>query len=152
MTTDPLQDKLADYLGDEMTADERRDFEHELGQRPDLGQQAEELLDTVAALRQRAVGPVSGPAMARPSLPRREHGHTGWWSYAAAALVAFVAGFIARGAWPGNPTQPVPESSAPRGQAAIVAAYRDAPAESRFGRILIALAHDDRPAAEPTLD
>jgi ferric-dicitrate binding protein FerR (iron transport regulator) len=152
MSIDPLQEKLADYLGDEMTAVERRQFERELTQHPELEQEAEQLRLTLAAMRgqwARPAVPTSTSAARWNSMQRRR---ASWWRYAAAAMLAFAGGFIVRGFWPGGAAAPVAEPQAPRRQAAIVEAYLDAPAGSQFARILMALAQRDRPAGQSAVD
>jgi anti-sigma factor RsiW len=143
------QERLADYLGDEMTGDERRRFEAALSRNPRLEQEVASLQRTLDVLRA-LDGSLAVPiAVSASATQRRSIIRVGLRS-AALVAIAFGAGYLARSA---ERTAAVPaEPSAAGGGAPHVSpsAQRFAEAwsanagESDVVRALLAAAHATR--------
>lgn len=94
MTRDELKAMLADYLGDELDGDRKREFEAALARDPEFGAEVRGLQETLEKLRTLdAPAPMAiatskgGRSLAGPKLLR----------YAAVLALAFVGGYLARG-------------------------------------------------------
>ena len=139
MNSSEARELLADYLGDELSPDQRRGFEAQLAHDPELAAEVENLGGALAAL-----GSLELPAPVEPVVRMPAHA---FLRYAAVVLLAFGAGYWANAAVSGSGATPrsgevrVVERSAARDfEMRMAAAYSSQPGRSGLARSLVALA------------
>jgi hypothetical protein len=91
------QERLADYLGDEMTGEERRRFEATVSRGPRLEQEVASLQRTLDVLRALDM-PLALPSAAPASATQRRSILRAGFRSAALVAIAFGAGYLARSA------------------------------------------------------
>lgn len=149
------EERLAEYLAEEMSDADRAAFEAEIANDPVLAEEVRSLRDTLSDLRTMSVPLEASLADATASLnapvPSRTIGmtttaRTRWGWIAAAACLAFAAGFVARGttsvtepADADNTNELVPMTVSVS-QERLIAAYAErADNESSLARTLLTL-------------
>lgn len=134
MNSDELEDMLADHLAGELPPEKRAAFEKAMASDPALRAEADSLQRTLAALAALGEEPVKRRApTAGPTLLR----------YAAAAAIAFAAGWLLRGSpVPGSAPAPAPRASGPSDthewRVRFAQSYMEQPAGSDLARSLVA--------------
>lgn len=156
MTRDELKAMLADYLGDELDGDRKREFEAAVASDPEFGAEVRGLQETLKTLRTLdAVTPMptatskGGRSLPVPKLLR----------YAAILALAFVGGYMARGPAVRLPTTP-PETTTqePAGTSfsessdewrrRLAKRYVEHPSDSSLARSLVAFARSTNKLSE----
>ena len=147
MTRDELKAMLADYLGDELDGDRKREFEAAVAKDPEFGAEVRGLRETLKTLRTLdALTPTAtskgGRSLAVPKLLR----------YAAILALAFVGGYMARGPVAELPQPPrtgtsqeivgaSSNESAAAWRLRLAKAYAEHPSDSSLARSLVAFVH-----------
>lgn len=152
MSDEQMQQRMAEYLGGEMSPAQRADFERELAERPDLRQQLRQLQGTLGLVEQAWAPPRH--RVARQVSAKWRYRLWQVASYAAAVAIAFAAGYgMPRSA--DQPQGPHPGSEAAvtdvlaRDQQ-LAAALGAVPADAGFTRsILVAAAYAAGDAEPP---
>ena len=149
MTRDELKAMLADYLGDELDGDRKREFEAALARDPEFAAEVRGLQETLERLRTLdAPTPMptatskGGRSVTGPTLLR----------YAAVLALAFVGGYLARG--PAAELSQPPLTGTSQGitggssnestdawRLRLAKAYAEHPSDSSLARSLIAFVH-----------
>lgn len=149
MTRDELKAMLADYLGEELDGDRKREFEAALARDPEFGAEVRGLQETLERLRTLdAPTPMptatskGGRSLAGPTLLR----------YAAVLALAFVGGYLARGPAAELPRPPLTgtsqetvgawsNESADAWRLRLAKVYTEHPSDSSLARSLVAFVH-----------
>lgn len=149
MTRDELKAMLADYLGDELDGDRKREFEAALASDPEFGAEVRGLQETLKTLRtldaltpmptvtSKGARPLAGPRLLR---------------YAAVLALAFVGGYLARGPAAELPRPPLTgtsheivggssNESTDAWRLRLAKAYAEHPSDSSLARSLVAFVH-----------
>ena len=148
MNRDELKAMLADYLGDELDAGRKSEFEAALADDPEFTAEVKGLQDTLQTLRT-LDEPTATPLVA----PRADRllKVPGLWRYAAVVAFAFVGGYLARGPAVQFPT--TPSGSAMKQPASdpssewrlrLAKRYVEHPSDSSLARSLVALARSSQ--------
>ncbi len=106
MNREEINNLMADYLGDEMSAAQKSLFEKALAEHTDLAEEVSELAKTLSTLRLAEI-----PAVIETEKTTKTHGlkkerATTRFQLAAAVLIAFVAGFLFHGYLTGDRSEP----------------------------------------------
>ncbi|MEE8153842.1 MAG: hypothetical protein V3T53_02655 [Phycisphaerales bacterium] len=149
MTRDELKAMLADYLGDELDGDRKRDFEAAVASDPEFGAEVRGLQETLKTLRTLdALTPMptatskGARLLAVPKLLR----------YAAILALAFVGGYLARGPAAELPQPPLTRTlqetvgtsslgSTDAWRLRLAKTYAEHPSDSSLARSLVAFVH-----------
>jgi len=149
MTRDELKAMLADYLGDELDGDRKREFEEAVANDPEFGAEVRGLQETLKTLRTLDAPRTmpmgtskGGRSSAVPRLLR----------YAAILALAFVGGYLARGPAAELPQPPLTGMSqeivvAPSSESTdawrlrLAKVYTEHPSDSSLARSLVAFVH-----------
>ncbi|MHC4942193.1 MAG: anti-sigma factor family protein [Planctomycetota bacterium] len=158
MDRELIDQRMADYLGGEMTAEEQEAFLATLEEHPDLAQDLKELEHTLIKLKTLKVPSSSGSHIR--SLPREEPGIVKpskpfpFLRFAAALVAAFIAGYLFHGGLIGKTAQEMktnehqqtavmmedPDALPDSGwQVTFAQAYMDERSDSRLARSWVAL-------------
>ena len=144
MNRDELKAMLADYLGDELDADRKNEFEAALADDPEFNVEVKGLQETLQTLRT-----LDEPTEMSTVAPRADRllKVPGLWRYAAVVAFAFVGGYLARGPAVQFPTPPSGSAinqpaSDPSNEWRLRLAkrYVEHPSDSSLARSLVALA------------
>lgn len=105
MTYDELRERMAEHLGDELTAEQRTRFEASLEAHPDLGEEIRSLRRAMRSMQMLESEP-QGANVKTSEVPRHvasglSRGHL--MRFAAMIALAFLLGYIVRGLDPGDP-------------------------------------------------
>ena len=148
MNRDELKGMLADYLGDELDAERKGEFEAALADDPEFNAEVKGLQETLQTLRT-LDEPKATPTVA----PRADRllKVPGLWRYAAVVAFAFVGGYFARGPaiQIATPTpeiaiqQPANDPS-DEWRLRLAKRYVEHPSESSLARSLVALARSSQ--------
>ena len=149
MTRDELKAMLADYLGDELDGDRKREFEAALARDPEFAAEVRGLQETLERLCT-LDAPISvltatskgARSLAGPTLLR----------YAAVLALAFVGGYLAHGPAAELPRPPLTgtseeivaawsNESADAWRLRLAKAYAEHPSDSSLARSLVAFVH-----------
>ena len=139
MTRDELKAMLADYLGDELNAEQRQQFEAALDTDAEFAAEVDGLrqtLQTIRSLDEPVVAIVKQDKAARPAIM------PSLLRYAAVLVFAFVGGYLARGPQTVQPqlVQQNNTSNVSDWQLEFAKQYIDHPSDSSLARSLVALA------------
>ena len=149
MTRDELKAMLADYLGDELDGDRKREFEEAVASDPEFGAEVRGLQETLERLRT-LDAPIPMPTAtskgARSSAGPRLLG------YAAVLALAFVGGYLARAPAAELPRPPLTgtsqetvggssNESTDAWRLRLATAYAEHPSDSSLARSLVAFVH-----------
>lgn len=139
MTRDELKAMLADYLGDELSAEQRQQFEAALVSDSEFAAEVDGLkqtLQTIRSLDKPVVAMVKHDKAARPAIM------PSLLRYAAVLVFAFVGGYLARGPQTVQPqlVQQNNTSNVSDWQLKFAKRYSEHPSDSSLARSLVALA------------
>ncbi|MCH8823808.1 MAG: hypothetical protein IH984_09910 [Planctomycetes bacterium] len=139
MTHDELKPMLADYLGDELNAEQRQQFEAALDIDPEFAAEVDGLrqtLQTIRSLDEPVVAIVKQDKAARPAIM------PSLLRYAAVLVFAFVGGYLVRGPQTVQPqlVQQNNTSNVSDWQLKFAKRYSEHPSDSSLARSLVALA------------
>ena len=144
MNRNELEAMLSDYLGEELDAQRKREFETALAGDPEFNAEVNGLQETLQALH--ALDEPTGTPTAAPQADRTLR-VAGLWRYAAVLAFAFVGGYLARGpAVELSTTPPEPVTQHPASDPSdewrlrLAKRYVDHPSDSSLARSLVALA------------
>lgn len=152
MNRDELKAMLADYLGDELDAERKNEFEAALADDPEFNAEVKGLQDTLQTLRT-----LDGPTEMSTVAPRADRllKVPGLWRYAAVVAFAFVGGYLARG--PAvqiatSPAKTITQESTGNSfsdptsewRLRLAKRYVDHPSDSSLARSLVALARSSQ--------
>ncbi len=144
MNRDELKAMLADYLGDELDAGRKSEFESALAQDSEFAAEVRGLQETLQTLRT-----LDAPKAMSTVAPRADRllKVPGLWRFAAVVALAFVGGYLARGPAVQFPTPPSGSAinqpaSDPSNEWRLRLAkrYVEHPSDSSLARSLVALA------------
>lgn len=134
-----LIDALADYLGDEMDAEARQQFEAALAADESLAADATSLRAALDAMKSLRAPAMTIPAAWQPAPTARRRIGPVLFRYAAAALLAFAFGYLLRGQAVA-PVAPAPEATDSLNSIIASSASSSSDAQSAFGRLAQAYA------------
>ena len=139
MTRDELKAMLADYLGDELSSEQRQQFEVALVDDPEFAEEVDGLKQTLQTIRSLdepiAVVAAQDDAIRPAIMP-------GLIRYAAILVFAFIGGYLVRGSQFVQPqiVQQDNLSSVSDWQLEFAKQYLEHPSDSSLARSLVALA------------
>ena len=144
MNRDELKAMLADYLGDELDAQRKSEFEAALADDPEFKAEVRGLQETLQALRSLDEPTEASTVVGQAGHPSKV---PGLWRYAAVVTFAFVGGYFARGPAvqlpttpPGITTQRPVSDPSDEWRLRLAKRYAEHPSDSSLARSFVALA------------